>query len=233
MGLILILSFTFLIISENRSSMNKSWKLNSSDLLNQLIYMGVQNLFGLILFLIYVQIQGNRETHFSPIQFILLYIFFDLLGYFYHFLSLRLDPLFNLHMIHHIPEKFNVLMNDVANTFHVLGFQIIFMSLCFFWGIQSSWYFSIIFIAGLINYYCHSNTNNLLGPLDKIFVNPQFHYLHHSTQFKGYGNYGASLTIWDKLFHTEILYNKSILPVGLKNEKGLKINNILKCLFFS
>jgi sterol desaturase/sphingolipid hydroxylase (fatty acid hydroxylase superfamily) len=50
----------------------------------------------------------------------------------------------------------------------------------------------------------HSNTNLGFGPLEKIFVSPNYHRIHHKLDGPQDVNLGFALTIWDQLFHTAV-----------------------------
>jgi sterol desaturase/sphingolipid hydroxylase (fatty acid hydroxylase superfamily) len=52
--------------------------------------------------------------------------------------------------------------------------------------------------------FAHSNTNLGFGPLDRIFVSPNFHRIHHQLVGPQDVNLGFALTIWDQLFHRAI-----------------------------
>ena len=71
-----------------------------------------------------------------------------------------------------------------------------------------------------------SSTN--LGPLRYIFVTPQSHRVHHSSEEEFFDmNYGVTLCIWDRLFgthsHTDFAYPKTGIPDSdFPEEKGHK-----------
>ena len=46
----------------------------------------------------------------------------------------------------------------------------------------------------------HSNTNMGFGPLERIFVSPNYHRIHHRVDAPQDVNLGFALTIWDQLF---------------------------------
>jgi sterol desaturase/sphingolipid hydroxylase (fatty acid hydroxylase superfamily) len=50
----------------------------------------------------------------------------------------------------------------------------------------------------------HSNTNLGFGPLERIFVSPNYHRIHHQLDGPQDVNLGFALTIWDQLFHRAI-----------------------------
>ena len=52
--------------------------------------------------------------------------------------------------------------------------------------------------------FAHSNTNLGFGPLERIFVSPNFHRIHHQLDGPQDVNLGFALTIWDQLFHRAV-----------------------------
>ncbi len=50
----------------------------------------------------------------------------------------------------------------------------------------------------------HSNTNLGFGPLERIFVSPNYHRIHHQLDGPQDVNLGFALTIWDQLFRRAV-----------------------------
>jgi sterol desaturase/sphingolipid hydroxylase (fatty acid hydroxylase superfamily) len=50
----------------------------------------------------------------------------------------------------------------------------------------------------------HSNTNLGFGPLERIFVSPNYHRIHHRLDGRQDVNLGFALTIWDQVFHRAV-----------------------------
>jgi sterol desaturase/sphingolipid hydroxylase (fatty acid hydroxylase superfamily) len=50
----------------------------------------------------------------------------------------------------------------------------------------------------------HSNMNLGFGPLERVFVSPNFHRLHHKLDGPQDVNLGFAFTIWDQLFHRAV-----------------------------
>ncbi len=72
----------------------------------------------------------------------------------------------------------------------------------------------IIAIPELLNKFNHTHYPISFGKfLDRIFVSPAFHTIHHSQKIIG-NNFGATLSIWDSIFQT------SKLPAEVKDLKN-------------
>jgi sterol desaturase/sphingolipid hydroxylase (fatty acid hydroxylase superfamily) len=63
---------------------------------------------------------------------------------------------------------------------------------------------TLLVIYGAMVAFAHSNTNLGFGPLERIFVSPNFHRIHHRPDGPQDVNLGFALTIWDQLFHRAI-----------------------------
>ena len=58
---------------------------------------------------------------------------------------------------------------------------------------------TLLVVYGATVAFAHSNTNLGFGPLEKIFVSPNFHRIHHRLEGPQDVNLGFALTIWDQL----------------------------------
>jgi sterol desaturase/sphingolipid hydroxylase (fatty acid hydroxylase superfamily) len=50
----------------------------------------------------------------------------------------------------------------------------------------------------------HSNTNLGFGPMERIFVSPNYHRIHHKLDGPQDVNLGFALTIWDQVFQRAV-----------------------------
>jgi hypothetical protein len=58
---------------------------------------------------------------------------------------------------------------------------------------------SLLVLYGAIVAFAHSNTNVGFGPLNRIFVSPNFHRIHHRLVGPHDVNLGFALSVWDQL----------------------------------
>lgn len=61
----------------------------------------------------------------------------------------------------------------------------------------------LVSYAGFVAFE-HSNTNLGFGPIERIFVSPNYHRIHHRLEGRQDVNLGFALTIWDQLFHRAV-----------------------------
>ncbi len=59
---------------------------------------------------------------------------------------------------------------------------------------------TLLVVYGASVAFAHSNTNLGFGPLERVFVSPNFHRIHHQLDGPQDVNLGFTLTIWDQLF---------------------------------
>ena len=59
---------------------------------------------------------------------------------------------------------------------------------------------TILVVYGSMVAFAHSNTRLGFGPLERIFVSPNYHRIHHQLDGPQDVNLGFALTIWDQLF---------------------------------
>ncbi|MDM1292988.1 sterol desaturase family protein [Sphingobacterium sp. N143] len=147
-------------------------------------------------------IQANLWT------WLLLFLFTDFLWYWYHRYSHEVNLLWAAHVVHHQSEDYNF---TVAARITI--FQAVFRSL--FWafipllGFPPFMMTAILLIHGVYPFFSHTQTVGNLGVLEKVFVTPSHHRVHHSSNDIYLDkNYGDILIIWDKLFGTFISEQK-------------------------
>lgn len=62
----------------------------------------------------------------------------------------------------------------------------------------------LLVVYGAVLAFEHSNTNLGYGPLERIFVSPNYHRIHHKLDGPQDVNLGFALTIWDQLAHRAV-----------------------------
>ena len=130
------------------------------------------------------------------------YIAVDFLSYWYHRISHRVNILWAGHVTHHSSEHFNF-----SNGFRTSFFQglnrIIFWSCLPLFGFSPVMLVIILKVSGLYDFLLHTERIPKLGFLEKIFITPSQHRVHHGrNDIYIDKNYGSTFVIWDKLFGT-------------------------------
>ena len=143
------------------------------------------------------------------------FVWDDFLRFFHHWLMHRLPWLWPFHVTHHSAR---ILTPITLYRTHPVEVAIATlrnaMSLgvslgAFVWLFQGS--FSLVTLFG-VNWFGmmfnllganlrHSQIPLSFGPLERIFISPLQHQMHHSRDPQHYGsNYGVSLAIWDQIW---------------------------------
>ena len=133
---------------------------------------------------------------------ILTFVMIDLVFYFYHRISHRVNFLWAIHMSHHSSEEMNFAVSFRQAWFGPISKLPFFMVLPLV-GFDPT----IIAVTGVVSTLWgivgHTQIVGKLGPLEWIFNTPSHHRVHHGANSQYIDkNYGNLLIIWDRLFGT-------------------------------
>jgi sterol desaturase/sphingolipid hydroxylase (fatty acid hydroxylase superfamily) len=133
---------------------------------------------------------------------ILTFVMIDLVFYFYHRISHRVNFLWAIHMSHHSSEEMNFAVSFRQAWFGPISKLPFFMVLPLV-GFDPT----IIAVAGVVSTLWgivgHTQIVGKLGPLEWIFNTPSHHRVHHGANSQYIDkNYGNLLIIWDRMFGT-------------------------------
>jgi alkylglycerol monooxygenase len=133
---------------------------------------------------------------------ILLLLMTDLIWYWYHRLAHEVNLFWMVHVVHHQSEEFNYTVSARITVLQALvrtGFWCILPII----GFPAPMITVMLLIHGLYPFFVHTRVIGKLGILEKIFVTPSHHRVHHACNEQYLDkNYGDVLIIWDKLFGT-------------------------------
>ena len=120
-----------------------------------------------------------------------------------HLANHRSRMLWRFHELHHSQEDMSVL--TVFRTHPLIHFSYLVALLP---GVvllaNGAMSITVLVVYGAIVAFAHSNTRLGFGPLERIFVSPNFHRIHHKVDGPPDVNMGFALTIWDQLFHRAV-----------------------------
>lgn len=128
---------------------------------------------------------------------------FDFSAYWYHRWTHKINFMWQLHLIHHTGEQFNVAtalrqpVNNVVNVVTVMWLPAAIV------GIPAE----MMVVIGLVHlyyqYWYHTELVGDLGFLEKIIMTPRLHAVHHAMNREYIDkNFSAWLCIWDRMFGT-------------------------------
>ena len=126
----------------------------------------------------------------------------DFFYYWYHRLSHEISVLWAAHAVHHQSEDYN-LSTALRQTSSGFLFGWVFYLPLFLIGFP----LEVLLVANAVSliyqFWVHTQFVRKLGVLDRVFVTPSNHRVHHA-QNELYidRNYGGILILWDRLFGT-------------------------------
>lgn len=223
---------------------NRDWRPETGDVLNDASYMILVQVLlpqflGYLLALLFIDSMAG-QSHFWPrdwpvaIQVMMMILIADFLRYWLHRASHNFLPLWQLHAVHHSPQRLYWLN---VGRFHPLEkmLQFLFDALPFILlGIDAvvlSWYFVFYAVNG---FFQHSNVHVRLGWLNYLISGPELHRWHHSMKIaESNHNYGNNIILWDLLFGTWYLpERRQVGELGLVNRRyPLSFHDQLKTPF--
>jgi sterol desaturase/sphingolipid hydroxylase (fatty acid hydroxylase superfamily) len=120
-----------------------------------------------------------------------------------HLANHRVRVLWRFHELHHSQEDMNVLTvfrtHPLIHVSYLLALLpgVVLLS-------NGALSVTVLILYGGMVAFAHSNTRLGFGPLEKVFVSPNFHRIHHKLDGPQDVNLGFALTIWDQLFHRAV-----------------------------
>jgi sterol desaturase/sphingolipid hydroxylase (fatty acid hydroxylase superfamily) len=146
----------------------------------------------------------------------LIFVAMDGLNWFAHLANHRVRVLWRFHELHHSQEDMSVL--TVFRThplIHVSYLIALIPGIVLLANGALPTTLLVIYAATVA--FAHSNTNLGFGPLERIFVSPNYHRIHHQLDGPQDVNLGFALTIWDQLSHRALVPT----PETIRTDTGL------------
>jgi sterol desaturase/sphingolipid hydroxylase (fatty acid hydroxylase superfamily) len=215
-GLILLIAmpiFVVLIIAEIIAYALKKKDYNYIDAVSSL-YSGMTNtikdVLGLTIVVLSYEFLVEKLAIFhwefsNPIVYLIAFLAMDFGGYWYHRLSHEINYFWNIHIIHHSSEEYNLpcaLRQQFAVVTNLLFLlcQGILLALA---GVPKEVFIIVAPIHLFMQFWYHTRLIKNMGFLEKILVTPSHHRVHHSMNAIYMDkNYSQIFIIWDKLFGT-------------------------------
>ncbi len=130
---------------------------------------------------------------------LLILVAMDGCNWFVHLANHRVRLLWRFHELHHSQEDMNVL--TVFRTHPLIHVSYVLAVIPGLVLLANGELSTLLFVFyGAAVAFAHSNTNLGFGPLERVFVSPNYHRIHHRLNGAQDVNLGFTLTIWDQLF---------------------------------
>ncbi|MDE3064261.1 MAG: sterol desaturase family protein [Acidobacteriota bacterium] len=129
----------------------------------------------------------------------LIFVLMDLCNWLAHFGNHRVRMLWRFHELHHSQEDMSVL--TVFRTHPLIHVSYLIALIPGVVLLANGVVPTTLLVAyGAVVAFEHSNTNLGFGPLERVFVSPNYHRIHHQLTGPQDVNLGFALTVWDQLF---------------------------------
>ncbi|MEM8981756.1 MAG: sterol desaturase family protein [Pseudomonadota bacterium] len=149
------------------------------------------------------QVQAAIQSLPLLLQFVLIVVCADFVLYWEHRLYHEVSWLWPIHAVHHSVETLDWLAGSRGHFIQVFSERAMVMIPLYLLGADPAALNAYVVFAALQAILIHCNVSFSFGPLRYIFVTPQFHHWHHSSEKPAIDtNYAAHLVIFDWLFGT-------------------------------
>jgi sterol desaturase/sphingolipid hydroxylase (fatty acid hydroxylase superfamily) len=138
----------------------------------------------------------------SVLVWVLALLFYDLCYYWVHRFDHEVAVMWASHVVHHSSEFYNLstALRQTSSGWLLGWIFYLPMALC---GISPLVMVGVGLIDLLYQYWVHTEMVGRLGWLDRVFVTPSNHRVHHGqNDYCIDRNYGGILILWDRLFGT-------------------------------
>jgi sterol desaturase/sphingolipid hydroxylase (fatty acid hydroxylase superfamily) len=160
-------------------------------------------------------------THFAlttipnlVVVYVIAFIIIDFNAYWIHRWSHKINLFWNLHVIHHSSEEFNLacaLRQSISAFFNLFTILLLPAALL---GIPQSVIATIAPLHLFAQFWYHTRHIGKMGFLEKILVTPSHHRVHHAINPEYMDkNLSAIFIVWDKLFGTFAEERADVPPV--------------------
>ena len=152
----------------------------------------------------------------------------DLLVYLWHKACHSFDGLWMFHKVHHNDPYLNITTSFRIHFLELVAINFLKALLIVLLGIEEAMLLTSEAIMTLFIMFHHTNISfigeKLLG---YVIIVPALHRTHHSTQRSEHdSNYGAVLSLWDRLFGT--LSELKSAEIGIKGSSPQDLINLIK-----
>jgi sterol desaturase/sphingolipid hydroxylase (fatty acid hydroxylase superfamily) len=151
------------------------------------------------------------------VQVIVALVVTDFTNYLAHYGLHHSRVLWSFHAIHHSSEQLDWLATSRGHPLD-LAFNMVAITLPTYAMGQiqmAPWLLTFFFLYPFV---CHANARIRFAWVGRILVTPEFHHWHHAADTKAYDkNFGAFLSIWDRLFGTAIEPGQFPDSYGIEN----------------
>ncbi|MFT5765129.1 MAG: alkylglycerol monooxygenase, partial [Saprospiraceae bacterium] len=191
------------------SSKKEDNKYNTGSTIMNMTIGAIDQVSSLFYFVVMYFVLNFVYTHFRIFDlemtlshWVLAFIAVDLLSYWYHRMSHRVNIFWAGHVTHHSSELYNFSIGFRLSLFQAVN-RILFWTILPIFGFSPIILIIWLKVGGVYQFFLHTEYISTLGFLEKFMITPSLHRVHHGkNDIYIDKNYGATFSIWDKLFGT-------------------------------
>lgn len=163
------------------------------------------------------ELSGPARGWHPAVQLVLCLLIFEGVNYTLHRAMHELPGrfgrfLWNVHLAHHLPPRLYVMMHAVFHPLNGIIIQPLAIILpVWLMGYDPRIVTMFLMINGMHGAISHFNVDIRAGWMNHLFVGPELHRYHHSADPKEGKNYGATLSLYDRMFGT-FIYRPGVPP---------------------
>ncbi|VVE59162.1 C-5 sterol desaturase [Pandoraea anapnoica] len=211
-------STTIFVMIEKAFPLNRSQAVFRFEWQTDMVHFSVNHLVvGLVLLVVNLLVHGVfgwlasaklqllvRHLWFIP-QLLLCMLVADMMEYLVHRAYHEVPILWRFHAVHHSVRSMDWLAGSRQHILEVVATRVAVLGPLFVIGFSKSVVDVYIIIVGFQAVFNHTNVRLPWGPLKYVFVTPDFHHWHHSSEDEAIDkNYAAHFAFIDRIFGTAV-----------------------------
>lgn len=138
----------------------------------------------------------------------------DFIGYWVHRLFHSVPLLWRFHTLHHLPTSLHTLVAGVDHPLFTFCLRFLRAGALLLLGVPGDALFVLSLFDSWQGLSAHTGVDTWNPWLARVLATPETHRMHHSREHDG--NYGLSLTVWDRVFSTWLPPSRVAPPLGLQ-----------------
>lgn len=148
------------------------------------------------------QVLPHGELTMSPLLWVVGFVLYDLCYYWNHRAQHSINVLWGIHVVHHQSEEYN-LTTALRQPFNGFLVGSLFYLPMLFIGFPPEVVVTVGSLNLIYQYWVHTRLIGTLGWMEKVFVTPMNHRVHHAINDPYIDrNYGGVFILWDRFFGT-------------------------------
>ncbi|MFZ6687546.1 sterol desaturase family protein [Undibacterium sp. SXout11W] len=162
----------------------------------------IHNVFG---WMVRHEVQEFVSTIWFVPQLLLAVFVADFVEYWAHRAYHEVPFLWRFHAVHHSSEVMDWIAGSRLHMFEIIATRVVILGALYVVGFTKPVLDAYIIVVGFQAVFNHANVHINWGPLRKVFVTPDFHHWHHSSDDEAIDkNYAAHFAFIDWMFGTAV-----------------------------